>query len=471
MARPVRRNTSSRPWHRGAIALSTMLCAAAITLGLATPAFAAPAVVSFSAALHASQDKFTPRGGYSTLTATVSGATSCTLSLSPAIAGVPMTVACSGTGAVSVRVDFPVNAVPMPVSYNATLSATDGTTTVKTSATIVVEGFRWLGVARDHVVPATVTAESCANPDDFPTPSSFHPPCVEISRDGEAAFINRSIAHWSDVDGTVPLVAVSCAPGSNDFCGVLDAKGDYVVFNGQTWSSPAPLALSGGVPLRLESIVCGTLPATGAFASRCIAADASGHVAEITFGATNAVAVSTIPLRGPTYVACATPELCMAVDRAGEAVFMSASGFWTKAPVRVDVVPTVSDATCTPDQHTCVVTDSNGGVVDFELAGLHPVHIERLTSVSLVGRRTAAIAAACGMSYCLAVYANGALAQGVRGVWSETKSMSLHPGDHPIGLASATQATSVWCSVVTHGWRAGAAVVSRTDAGFVIPVI
>jgi hypothetical protein len=111
------------------------------------------------------------------------------------------------------------------------------------------------------------------------------------------------------------------------------------------------------------------------------------------------------------------------------------------------------------------------GVVGLELAGLHPVRIERHTSLSLIGSRTAAIAAGCGMSYCLAVYANGALAQGVRGAWSLVKAMSLHPGDRPIGLASATQAESVWCSVLTHGWRAGAATVSRTDAGFEIPVI
>jgi len=357
------------------------------------------------------------------------------------------------------------------VTYSATLSATDGTTTVKSSATVVVEGFRWLGVARDHAVPALVTGESCANPDDFPVHSSSHPPCVEISRDGVAAYVNRSIAHWSDVDGAIPLIAASCAPGSNDFCVVLDARGDYLVFNGKTWSTPAPLALSGGVPLRLDSLVCGTLPSSGAFASQCIAADASGHVAEITFGVTNTVVISTTPLRGPTYVACATPELCMAVDRAGVAVLMGPSGSWTKAPVRVDVVPTVSDATCTEDQHTCVVTDANGGVVGFELAGLHPVRIDRHTSLSLVGSRTAAIAAACGMSYCLAVFANGALAQSVRGAWSQVKAMSLHPGDRPIGLASATQASSVWCSVLTHGWRAGAETVSRTDAGFEIPVI
>jgi hypothetical protein len=90
MARLIRRNAGSLSGHRRVIALSTTLVASVIVGGLASPAGATqlPAALSFSAPLHASQDKFTPRGGYSTLTATVRGATACTLSISPAIADV-----------------------------------------------------------------------------------------------------------------------------------------------------------------------------------------------------------------------------------------------------------------------------------------------------------------------------------------------------------------------------------------------
>jgi hypothetical protein len=471
MARPIP-PSAHRLGQDSIVAVVVALCLV-IALGAAEPAGAAslPGTVSFVSPLHASQDKFTPRGGVSTLTAQVASATSCSLSLSPAIAGAPKKVACTGAGAVSIPVDFPVNPLPEPVTYRATLSATDATATVTSSTTVVVEGFRWLGVMRDRAGPVVVTAESCANPNDLPPQSKRPPPCVEVGRDGEAAYVQRSVVHWADVDGAVPFVAVSCVPGSIDFCVALDARGDYVVFNGTAWTTPAPFAEFAGTPLRLGSIICDSLPASAAFANQCVAVDANGHVAVVTFGSTNTVVTSTVPLRGPSFVACATPELCMAVDRAGVAVLMSASGAWTRNPVRVDVVSTVTDATCTPDQHTCVVTDSSGGIVDFELAGLHPVGIERHTTSELVGRRTGAVGAACGMSYCLAVLANGALVQGVRGAWSEVRSMSLHAGDQPVTIASATQATSVWCSVVTHGWRDGAAFVSRTDAGLVIPVI
>src|SRR6202035_5489185 len=177
MAHLSHRDTGRQQRQRRLLAVSTTVCAVSIAVGLATPAVAAPqpAAVSFKAPLHASQSKFTPRGGYSTLKATVAGATSCTLSISPAVVGFPRSVACSGTGAISVRIDFPVNPTK-PLTYVATLSATDGMSAVKSSVTVVVEGFRWLGVARDHEVPSIVTAESCANPDDFPEHSSFHPP-------------------------------------------------------------------------------------------------------------------------------------------------------------------------------------------------------------------------------------------------------------------------------------------------------
>ena len=77
-------------------------------------------------------------GGTTTISATVTNATSCVLSSSVALAGLPQTLNCSG-GAVSVPVTLPANALAKAVSYTFSLSAT-GSKSVKATTKASVAG-------------------------------------------------------------------------------------------------------------------------------------------------------------------------------------------------------------------------------------------------------------------------------------------------------------------------------------------
>lgn len=80
-------------------------------------------------------------GGQTTLTASVENATSCQLSASPAIPGLPTSTSCS-TGTVSIPVTLPANGRESPVDYTLTLiaSGATGTTSATASTSVTVQG-------------------------------------------------------------------------------------------------------------------------------------------------------------------------------------------------------------------------------------------------------------------------------------------------------------------------------------------
>ena len=76
-------------------------------------------------------------GGSVTLGASVTNATSCALSSSPALSGLPQTVGCSA-GTVSVPVTLPANSTSDAVTYTFNLSATGSGTTEANPTTAIV---------------------------------------------------------------------------------------------------------------------------------------------------------------------------------------------------------------------------------------------------------------------------------------------------------------------------------------------
>jgi hypothetical protein len=126
-----------RRWRTLSLVVGSLVMAAWSLLAVAPPTsgttpgpsitgfVATPATVAFS-------------GGSSTLSASVTNATSCVVSSSVTVAGLPQTIDCSG-GSVSVPVTLPANALDKAVSYTFTLSAT-GAKTVKATTKASVAG-------------------------------------------------------------------------------------------------------------------------------------------------------------------------------------------------------------------------------------------------------------------------------------------------------------------------------------------
>ena len=92
-----------------------------------------PVVSSFSA----TPTSLAQTGGSVTLSATVTGTTSCVFSVSPAVSGLPQTVPCTG-GSGSVSVTLPANTATKAATYKFALSAVGATTVNATSVTVTV---------------------------------------------------------------------------------------------------------------------------------------------------------------------------------------------------------------------------------------------------------------------------------------------------------------------------------------------
>ncbi len=97
-----------------------------------------PSITSFSA----SPAGLPTAGGVTNLTAGVSDASTCQLSASPAVTGLPAAVPCSGTS-YSQQVTLPANTSTAVVSYSFTLQVTGpgGSSTVSTHPVVTVAGF------------------------------------------------------------------------------------------------------------------------------------------------------------------------------------------------------------------------------------------------------------------------------------------------------------------------------------------
>ena len=92
-----------------------------------------PSVVSFSA----TPTSLPQTGGSATLSASVTGATSCAFSVSPTVTGLPDTVPCT-SGTATVPVTLPANTTTKAAKYTFALSAIGATTVKATSVNVTV---------------------------------------------------------------------------------------------------------------------------------------------------------------------------------------------------------------------------------------------------------------------------------------------------------------------------------------------
>ena len=180
----------------GAIAASLVV----ITSGLVAAVASVPAEAAGTAptitGLAAAPASLPSSGGSTTLTASVSGATTCAVTAKPTVSGLPGSISCAG-GSVSAPVTLPANATTKTEKYTLTLAAT-GTST-KTAKVKVT-------VAAPTPVPASITG-LLASPESVPA-------------SGGTTTLTASLSHASSCTLTAkPAIAgltkaVACASGS-----------------------------------------------------------------------------------------------------------------------------------------------------------------------------------------------------------------------------------------------------------------
>jgi hypothetical protein len=183
--------------------------------------------------------------------------------------------------------------------------------------------------------------------------------CAALTDHDAAIDRNGTWTTTANADAHV-LEAVSCA--SRSFCIAVDKRGNAIVFNGKTWSTPKAVAPSAAYPVGLDSVSCPTK-------TFCAAGGSSGaeHAVLATYNGKTWSAPRRIHFTGNLTVSCDTPAFCLALNGL---IGLSAYAFdhgklvgpWATDPnVLNDASPVW--ATC-PTTHFCATLDSDSNV-DF----------------------------------------------------------------------------------------------------------
>jgi glycosyl hydrolase family 113 len=256
------------------------------------------------------------------------------------------------------------------------------------AGTVAVRTLNWSPATVNDPRPGNVTGVSCAS-------STF---CAAVDDAGRAMLWNG--ATWSKPapTGLPALSGVSCVGG---FCVAVSVTGRVVEYAGGAWGKSIRVDFS-----PLTAVSC-------ASATFCAATDASNQV--VTFDGlrwakpTNEGVPQTM-VRGYTAVSCVAPSWCVAVNTDGSELFFGAgTAYLYQADTKF--VP-LTGISCSSSSF-CVAVDEQGREVTFRVSGTtfswsRPKRIDpyRLTAVSC---------AADG--YCLASDDNGGTVAGDGGAW------------------------------------------------------
>ena len=249
-------------------------------------------------------------GGATVLSAMVRRSTKCTVSATPAIAGLPVTTACAA------------GSTPAHVSVPVKLPALAGATAQKYSLTLKVTG------------PGG-TSSASASDSVWPAMKFSAPVTVDAP------------AGW--------LGTVACV--SSTFCMGIDlASGAAERWNGTSWSAPMRIETGpyqdGGYDIHLSCVS----------ASFCLAVDTSGNA--FTYDGTSWSPAESIGLDAVT-VSCASATFCMAVAGGQATVFNGSS--WS-TPVTVSAVDQIVSVSC-PSDSFCMAVSAVGIAYTYTSAG------------------------------------------------------------------------------------------------------
>ncbi len=349
-----------------------------------------------------------PAGGTTTVSAKVSRASTCELTASPAVAGLPVTFSCpAGTTAGSVKQTFslPALAGSSPVSYGLTLKVTGPGGTVKATTTQTV--YPKISFA------APVAVDSPAGGlDDLSCSSATF--CVAVDRYGNA--VSGSGTHWSAPEPIDSLpaglvtgmnTAVSCT--TKTFCAEIAEDGDATFFNGSSWSKPVQTGLGA------NAISCAN--------SKFCAAVSNNFISVYTGSTWSTPAVQTNRSEFVS-ISCVSSTFCMLVDFTGDAFIFN--GTTLSAATQFDSGSEVTGMSC-HSATLCVAVDDNGfasiftgttwstpaRIVTQVPSGLDAVSCVRSVTFCLASASNGATYAFDGSSWGSANFPDGSLALGV----------------------------------------------------------
>jgi hypothetical protein len=300
----------------------------------------------------ASPADFPSAGGTTVLSAAVTRSAKCTLSVTPAVAGLPVTKACSA------------GSTPGRVSFGVTLPALSGAKSQKYSLTLTVTGPGGRSTAASS---GTVWSAMT-----FSAPVRVDSP-----------------AGW--------LGTVSCV--SATFCMGIDlATGAAESWNGTTWSAPTRLETGPYADSGYQiHVSCSSI-------SFCLAADATGNAWTFdgtTWSATGSVSTGD---ESVTALSCVSPTFCMAGVGAQESVF---NGSTWSAPLLVASDDDIESVSC-PSDTFCMAVTKSGTAYRYTSSGWDSGYaFDTPYQAVSVSCASAAFCVAVGVAGQAVIYSNG----------------------------------------------------------------
>lgn len=306
-------------------------------------------------------------GGAVSLSASVSGADSCTYSASPALAGFPVEVACS-SGSAAASANIPANSSTSPVSYTFSLvaSGAGGTTASPSPATVTEQG-----APAPYLGPAPTAGAVSADPDSLPegggtvdlattvsgaetcqytvTPALSGFPLDESCSSGSATATADIPANSSGSPITYTFSLIASGAG-----GTTDSASPATVSEAGTPGPAFPLSWSPGSELEAPDVSFAAISCPTA--SFCAAADdQNGETTTYQAGTWSAPAV-TDPGGRLIMVSCASASLCLSSD--GSSLFIFDGSAWSVATALPSGF-SVGALSCVPGA-SCMVIDDMG---------------------------------------------------------------------------------------------------------------
>ena len=380
------------------------------TAGLGALVGARPAVAGGSTAVRVTGLKVSPKvlppeGGTFSLTANVANASTCTVTVTPSLAGFPLTTLCTSGANYSKGIILcppngsarcappPANPSRSAVVYTFSVSASGsgGTAVDPTSVTLTQEAYGWVPTPGPSTSPSPLTDVSCAG-------AKF---CVAVGASGPERLIGKPAMVVEGSQSTSAFRHVSCATAT--MCLAVGAAGASSYWDGAGWWAQPPIGSgSSGPPPDLASVSC---PST----SFCMVIDTLGDAYAVTpsdGGGSATSSGSGLVGAGPI-VSCSSSNACLLVDAGGAGASWDGTS-WTSLGT---IDPSGATAlSCSPDG-TCNIVDGSGGWLTG--TGIPQVPVVPATLPAGLTSITCPAAA-----YCLATDEAGQAVQEVAGLWS-----------------------------------------------------
>lgn len=251
------------------------------------------------------------------------------------------------------------------------------------------------------------------------------------------------------------IESVSCYPptGTTANCMAVDGSGDYLIYNGTNWSSPA--AIPGDSGNTLHSISCTAGPT-------CVAVD-NNHAYLYSAGSWGSPS-SIDPSHSMTAVSCTSSKFCVAVDNNGNGLVYNGTN-WS-SPVSVGTTNQLNSVSCainSSSQPFCIAV-TNHHAYQYS-GGIWSVSSGPTGAGSAIdtGNNNGNInSVSCTSSYCEAVDNNGnAITYDVSShTWSSTifvDSGILNPNpanQHNVTAVACVTTPSDYCAAVDNNGNA-----------------